>query len=148
MGITFHRIPKGEVELRRNSEVVSADEKALGRLDGFVVADDHITHLVLERGHLWGRHEVAIPVSAVRSFSNDEVLLSLSKAEVEVLPRPTSVACPDRTGGRTWRAPSISCRERRSDGAPFIYLNLVGLAHSDEARGNDEDKLIPSGEFC
>lgn len=94
VGITFHRIPKGEVELRRSSEVVSADEKALGRLDGFVVADDHITHVVLERGHLWGRHEVAIPVSAVQSFSNDEVLLSLSKAEVETLPRPTSVVRP------------------------------------------------------
>ena len=94
VGITFHRIPKGKVEIRRASDVLSADGDRLGRVDGFVVSADHVTHLVLDQGHLWGRHEVTIPVSGVRSISNDEVHLSLTAAEVEALPRPKVVVRP------------------------------------------------------
>ena len=62
----YDRVPKGEVEVRRASAVISADDHSLGEVDGFVVdADEHITHLVLERGHLWGRKEVTIPIGAV-----------------------------------------------------------------------------------
>jgi hypothetical protein len=33
-----------------------------GHLDGFVVeGDGHITHLVLGRGHLWGRRRLTVP---------------------------------------------------------------------------------------
>ena len=54
----YDRVPKGEVEVRRASAVISADDHSLGEVDGFVVdADEHITHFVLERGHLWGRKE-------------------------------------------------------------------------------------------
>ena len=49
----YDRVPKGEVEVRRASAVISADGHSLGDVDGFVVdADKHITHFVLERGHL------------------------------------------------------------------------------------------------
>ena len=52
----YDRVPKGEVEVRRASAVISVDGHSLGEVDGFVVdADEHITHFVLERGHLWGR---------------------------------------------------------------------------------------------
>ena len=35
----------------------------IGDVDGFVIdAGEHITHVVLERGHLWGRKEVTIPI--------------------------------------------------------------------------------------
>ena len=51
----YDRVPKGEVELRRTSAVISTDGHSLGEVDGFVVdADEYITHFVLERGHLWG----------------------------------------------------------------------------------------------
>ena len=64
--VTYDRIPKGEVEIRRASEVASADGHQLGKVDGFLVDDDDaITHFVLERGHLWGRREVTIPINAV-----------------------------------------------------------------------------------
>jgi hypothetical protein len=54
--VMYDRIPKSDVEIRRASSVASADGHHLGHVDGFVVdPDDHITHLVLERGHLWGR---------------------------------------------------------------------------------------------
>ena len=53
MSITHDRIPKGEVEIRRASEVTSSDGHRLGHVDGFLVDDeDRITHLVLAHGHL------------------------------------------------------------------------------------------------
>ena len=94
IGITFHRIPKGTVEIRRSSDVFSVDGARLGRVEGFVVDADQVAHLVLAEGHLWGRHDVVIPVAAVKSFSNDEVRLSLSANEVESLPRPGNVRRP------------------------------------------------------
>ena len=87
VSMTYDRIPKGEVEIRRASTVTSADGHDLGRVDGFVVADDDaITHFVLERGHLWGRREVTIPMSAVAGVHTDAVTLTLTKDEVGELP--------------------------------------------------------------
>ncbi len=83
----YDRVPKGEVEVRRASAVISADDHSLGEVDGFVVdADEHITHFVLERGHLWGRKEVTIPIGAVARVESDAVHLALSKDEVGDLP--------------------------------------------------------------
>lgn len=87
MGVVWDRVPKGEVELRRSSRVMSADGEYLGDVDGFLVDDgDHITHFVLERGHLWGRREVTVPIGSVASVESDVVTLSLSKDEVGALP--------------------------------------------------------------
>jgi sporulation protein YlmC with PRC-barrel domain len=87
VGLIYDRIPKGEVEIRRSSTVVSADRKRLGRVDGFVVdADDRITHVILERGHLFGRHEVTVPIGAVTGIATDSVTLALGKDEVGRLP--------------------------------------------------------------
>jgi sporulation protein YlmC with PRC-barrel domain len=83
----YDRVPKGEVELRRASAVISAEGDSLGEVDGFVVdADEYVTHFVLERGHLWGRKEVTIPIGAVARVESDVVYLSLSKDEVGALP--------------------------------------------------------------
>lgn len=85
--VHYDRVPKGEVEIRRASVVLSADGHSLGEVDGFVVdADEHITHFVLERGHLWGRKEVTIPIGAVARIETDEVHVALSKDEVGALP--------------------------------------------------------------
>lgn len=87
VSMTYDRIPKGEVEIRRASEVTSADGHGLGKVDGFLVDDDDaITHFVLERGHLWGRREVTIPIKAVASVHTDAVTLTLTKDEVGELP--------------------------------------------------------------
>lgn len=80
----YDRVPKGEVELRRQSAVVSSDGHHLGHVDSFLVDDfnEQITYLVLERGHLWRRGVVTIPLHAVARIANDEVTLNLSKDEV------------------------------------------------------------------
>ena len=87
MTMYYDRVPKGEVEVRRASAVISTDGHSLGEVDGFVVAaDEHITHFVLERGHLWGRKEVTIPIGAVARIESDAVHVALSKDEVGALP--------------------------------------------------------------
>jgi len=83
---TYDRIPKGEAEVRRASGVYSADGHHLGHVEGFVVDGEDITHLVLERGHFWGRRDVTIPAGAVRSVETDAVTLELSRDEVGELP--------------------------------------------------------------
>jgi sporulation protein YlmC with PRC-barrel domain len=85
--VAYDRVPKGEVEVRRASPVYSADEHHLGHVEGFVVdGEDRITHVVLERGHLWGKRDVTIPIGAVAKVENDQVIVSLSKDEVGELP--------------------------------------------------------------
>jgi uncharacterized protein YrrD len=82
----YDRIPKGDVEIRRASPVTSADRHHLGHVDGFLVdSQDHIGHLVLEHGHLWGKREVVIPIGAVARVETDAVVLTLSKNEVGAL---------------------------------------------------------------
>jgi sporulation protein YlmC with PRC-barrel domain len=85
--VYYDRVPKGEVEVRRASAVISSDGHSMGEVDGFVVdADEHITHFVLEHGHLWGRKEVTIPIGAVDRIESDEVYVALTKDEVGALP--------------------------------------------------------------
>jgi len=85
--VTYDRIPKGGVEIRRASDVYSAEGHHLGHVDGLLVdRDEHITHLVLERGHLWGRREITIPIGAVAKVETDDVTLSLTKDQVGALP--------------------------------------------------------------
>jgi sporulation protein YlmC with PRC-barrel domain len=85
--IGYDRVPKGEVEIRRASPVTASDGADLGHVDGFVVDEaGHVSHVVLERGHLWGRREVTIPIGAVERVENDVVVLSLAKDEVGALP--------------------------------------------------------------
>jgi hypothetical protein len=86
VGITYDRIPKGEVEIRRSSPVSSADGHHLGHVDGLVADGDEVTHVVLERGHLWGKRDVTIPIGAVAKVETDAVTLGLSKDEVGALP--------------------------------------------------------------
>jgi sporulation protein YlmC with PRC-barrel domain len=87
LGVTYDRVPKGEVEIRRTSRVIAADGDYIGDVDGFLVDDaQNITHFVLERGHLWGRREVTVPIGAVENVASDEVKLSLSRDEVGALP--------------------------------------------------------------
>jgi hypothetical protein len=56
-------------------------------VDGFVVdtADNRMTHVLLQEGHLWGRKQVAIPVSAVVSVDYG-IRLNLTKKEIGALP--------------------------------------------------------------
>jgi len=44
-----------------------------------------VTHVLLQEGHLWGRKEVAIPISAVTGIA-DGIRLNITKHQVQDLP--------------------------------------------------------------
>jgi sporulation protein YlmC with PRC-barrel domain len=85
--VTFDRVPAGEVAVRRG-EHVHASDGPIGSIQGLVIdpADHHVTHVLLQEGHLWGRKEVAIPIGAVEEVAEDGVRLGLSKDQVRELP--------------------------------------------------------------
>jgi uncharacterized protein YrrD len=84
--IFVDRIPLGEVEIRRGDSV-HAKDGLVGDIDGLVIdpADHHVTHVLLQEGHFWGRKQVAIPIGAANRVG-DEVHVDLTKDEIEALP--------------------------------------------------------------
>jgi hypothetical protein len=91
--VTYDTAPAGEVEVRRGDRVHATDG-AIGHVEGLVIdpRNHHVTHVLLQEGHLWGRKEVAIPISAVTG-TDDGIQLSLTKHEVGNLP-PVDVQHP------------------------------------------------------
>jgi hypothetical protein len=91
--VVSDRVPVGEVEVRRGDQVHATDG-AIGRVRGLVVdpSDHHVTHVLLDEGHLWGEKTVAIPIAAVKDVA-DGVRLALTKDQVRDLP-PVDVALP------------------------------------------------------
>jgi hypothetical protein len=79
-------IPLGEVEVRRGDPVHAADG-FIGSVKGLVVhrGDDRVTHVLLDEGHLWGRKQVAIPISATERI-RDTIRVDLNKEQIEALP--------------------------------------------------------------
>jgi sporulation protein YlmC with PRC-barrel domain len=89
----FDTVPLGEVEVRRG-EHVQATDGTIGKVQGLVIdpRNHHVTHVLLQEGHLWGSKEVAIPIGAVTGV-DDGIVLSLSKQEVQALP-PVGIEHP------------------------------------------------------
>jgi hypothetical protein len=81
----YDRIPKGEVEIRRSSLVLDSDGRQVGLADGVLLDDAQITHVLLRRGHLWRRHTVTVPIDGIESLKTDNVMLRLTKREVQEL---------------------------------------------------------------
>jgi sporulation protein YlmC with PRC-barrel domain len=84
--VTHDRVPLGEVEVRRGEPVHAADGD-IGKVRGLVIdpADHHVTHVLLDEGHLWGKKLVAIPIDAVTGVEHG-VIVKITKDEVRDLP--------------------------------------------------------------
>jgi len=81
--ISYDRVPKGEIELRHASAVYSADGHHLGSVEGLILGEgDKLTQLMLERGHLWWKRELAVPAEGIATFENDMLTLSVTKREL------------------------------------------------------------------
>jgi sporulation protein YlmC with PRC-barrel domain len=80
-------IPADELAVRRGAWVEATDGP-VGRVDEFLVdpESDHITHLVLREGHLWGQKDVTIPISEIGRIEENTVHLKIDKREIEALP--------------------------------------------------------------
>jgi hypothetical protein len=96
--VIFDRVPPGEVTVRRG-EHVHATDGTIGLVQGLVIdpGDRHVTHVLLQEGHLWGRKQVAIPISAVGSTSNG-IQLTITRQQVQDLPS-VNIDHPDGSTG-------------------------------------------------
>ncbi len=66
---------------------MQATDGAIGRVEGLVVdGEGHITHVLLQEGHLWARKEVAIPIGSIEKIDADGIHVRLSKHELADLP--------------------------------------------------------------
>ncbi len=85
--VTYDKVPPGEVEVRRGQRVHASDGP-IGHVRGLVVdpSDHQVTHVLLDEGHLWGKKEISIPISAVTGVDDDGVRVSLTKANIADLP--------------------------------------------------------------
>jgi sporulation protein YlmC with PRC-barrel domain len=81
------QIPPGELAVQRGTRVEATDGY-VGKVDEFVVNPEngHITHLVMREGHLWGKKDVIIPLSAMGDTREDTIFLKLDKHQIEALP--------------------------------------------------------------
>jgi sporulation protein YlmC with PRC-barrel domain len=91
--VSYAKVPLGDVDVRRG-EHVSATDGPIGQVKGLVVdpSDHHVTHVLLDEGHLWGEKTVAIPISAVKRIG-ELIQVTLSRDEIQGLP-PVDVEHP------------------------------------------------------
>jgi len=84
--VTEDAEPPGEVSVRRGDPVYTTDGP-IGKVQGLVIdpRSRHVTHVLLQEGHLWGRKDVAIPIKAV-TRTDDGITLSMTKDQVKDLP--------------------------------------------------------------
>lgn len=92
--VVYDTVPLGEVTVRRG-EQVHASDGAIGAVQGLVIdpRNHHVTHVLLQEGHLWGRKEVAIPITAVKDV-DDGIRLNMTKQQVQDL-APVDIDHPD-----------------------------------------------------
>ena len=87
VSIEHQQIPPGELAVHRGTRVEATDGY-VGKVDEFVVnpQSGHITYLVMREGHLWGKKNVIIPLSAMEDTGDDTVFLNIDKHQIESLP--------------------------------------------------------------
>ena len=87
VSVEHQQIPLGELAVRRGTHVEAIDGY-VGHVDEFVVNPENgnIIHLLMREGHLWGKKDVIIPLSAMGETHRDTVFLKLDKHQIESLP--------------------------------------------------------------
>ncbi len=87
------QVPSGERALHQGAHVNATDGK-VGTVDELLLNDSgQITHLVMHKGHLWGKKQVVVPLATVDKVVDDTVYLKLDKATVSTL-----LTIPNKSG--------------------------------------------------
>ena len=94
--VAVDSVPSGEVEVHRELTVCATDGE-IGQVQGLVVepGGHHVTHVLLQKGRMWGHKEVAIPIGAVTKIGTLLIHLSFTKHQVKDLP-PVDIDHPAR----------------------------------------------------
>jgi len=84
--VTYDSLPIGEVAIQRGEHVDASDGR-VGVVQGLVVDPQNqaVTHVLLQEGHVWGRKQLAIPISMVERVDN-HVWLNITRQQVRDLP--------------------------------------------------------------
>jgi sporulation protein YlmC with PRC-barrel domain len=85
--VTVDSVPSGEVDIHCGLTVCATDGE-IGQVQGLFVepGGNQVTHVLLQKGHMPGRKEVAIPISAVTKILTLLIHLSLTRHQVKDLP--------------------------------------------------------------
>lgn len=85
--VTVDVVPFGLVAIRRELTVCATDGE-VGQVQGLLVEPGgrYVTHVLLQKGHMWGGKEVAVPIGAVTKIGTLLIHLSLTKRQVKDLP--------------------------------------------------------------
>lgn len=80
-------VPEGELSLHSGMQVVTDGDK-VGKLDALVLDPEsgELTHFLMRKGHLWGKKDVAIPITAVTFTDSDSIHINVDKKAIEELP--------------------------------------------------------------
>jgi hypothetical protein len=78
--VGIEQIPAGELGIHRGARVDAIDGP-IGHVDAFLVdpENNHITHLVLREGHIWGEKDVTVAVADIQRIDEDVVYLKVDK---------------------------------------------------------------------
>jgi len=87
LAVETESVPPGELAVHRGT-TVEASDGYIGTVGEFVVNPEngHITHLVLQKGHAWGKKDMTVPVGAIGQVDGTTVYLKLTKEELAALP--------------------------------------------------------------
>ncbi|MFN2106353.1 MAG: PRC-barrel domain-containing protein [Candidatus Promineifilaceae bacterium] len=87
MPVVVEKVPPGEIAFHRKTDIEATDDY-VGEVEKLIIEPDtgHITHLVWEKGHLWGKKHIMIPLTAVDNVDYDSVYLNVDKDTVENFP--------------------------------------------------------------
>jgi hypothetical protein len=85
--VDVERIPPGELAVHRGM-AVRASDGATGHVHALVVdaQKGHISHVLVDMGHLLGKKEISVPLSAIDHIDDDTVHLRLDKHALDSLP--------------------------------------------------------------
>jgi sporulation protein YlmC with PRC-barrel domain len=78
------RIPGSELVVRRGTKVVDRRGHRLGRIHAFVVdpASHAVTHLTLQKGHLFGHRDMTIAITDIARVTEDAIRLRIDSDAV------------------------------------------------------------------
>ena len=87
MFVSEELVPAGELAIHRGDPVEATDGHA-GHVGEFVIdfESGHISHLVLRKGHIWGKKEVTLGLDLIDRVEDGVVYLNVDKKAVEKLP--------------------------------------------------------------
>lgn len=96
------RIPKGSCEIRRRSEVTTADFHVVGHVEGLVADGDDLIAVVVVTSRLGRRGHVVVPMSSVTNVFNDEILLGFDRRDFAALPHSPGLALSEPNAVHGW----------------------------------------------